>query len=269
MLTGQHLVTGWERHVDVDDTMLRRFLTHQAALGATFTLAGCGRALDADDVSMADLGRPGGYFNAAVLMRPPADWDALLARVERFAGGGRGQFVLWSAWPTPDLRGRGWRLSGHPPLLIRPPLTNYPVAVSDAPQLDIRPVTSVSDLEQWERVAIDAYPMPGLADAPAGAFVAPALLDDDRLHFVAGWAGERPVAAAVSFASHGIASFALGATDPSARRRGFWRQAAIARLEATPGVWFAGVFTDRSRTGAESLGFVSLLRLTFWILDRP
>jgi hypothetical protein len=269
MRTEQNLVTGWERDVDVADTMLRRFVFHLAALGAAFTLAGCGRTLDADDVSMADLGRSGGLFNGAVLMRPPADWDNSLARIERFAAAGRGQFCLWSAWPTPDLHDRGWQLSGHPPLLIRPPLSMSPVDSSSMPRLDVRRVISPSDLAAWERTAIGAYPLAGLEDAPTGAFAAPALLDDDRLRFFVGWDGAHAVAAAVSFASHGIASFAFGATTPAARRRGFWQQAAIARLDANPDVWFAGVFSDDSRPGAEALGFVPLLRLTLWIRDRP
>ena len=77
-------MTGWERDVDVADTLLRRFVFHLAALDASFTLAGGGRTLDADDVAMADLGRPGGYFNGAVLTRPPADWDDSLTRDRAF-----------------------------------------------------------------------------------------------------------------------------------------------------------------------------------------
>ena len=34
-------------------------------------------------------------------------------------------------------------------------------------------------------------------------------------------------------------------------------------------MWIAGVFSDHSRPGAESIGFVPVLRLTLWILDRP
>jgi hypothetical protein len=34
-------------------------------------------------------------------------------------------------------------------------------------------------------------------------------------------------------------------------------------------VWFAGLFSDHSRPGAEALGFVPVLRLTLWTLDRP
>lgn len=263
------LTTGWERDVAVGDTLLRRYLFHHAALGAAFTLAGGGRALDADDVSMTDLGRPGGYFNGTVLLQPPADWDAVLARIEHFLHGGRGQACLWSAWPTPDLRARGWRLSGHPPLLARPPLAANPVPPPAAAEVDVRPATSAADLAHWERAAIDGYPLPELQDAPPGAFAAPALLDDERFRFFVGHDGARPVAAGVSFASHGIASLAYGATVPAARRRGFWRRLVVERLRATPEVWTTGVFSDLSRPGAEALGFVPLLRLTLWILDRP
>jgi hypothetical protein len=268
MVIGAQLTTGWEGNVAVGDTLLRRYLFHHAALDAAFTLAGGGRTLDCDDLSMADLGRPGGYFNGAVLLAPPADWDAVLARIERFFRSGRGQTHLWSAWPTPDLRPNGWRLSGHPPLLIRPPLSTNPLTTAPA-ELDVRPVWSAADLAAWERVAIDGYPLTELHDVPAGTLAPAALLADDRLRFFVGLDRERPVAAAVSFTSHGISSLSCGATIPAARRRGFWRQLAIERLRATPDLWVAGLFSDFSRPGAEALGFVPLLRLTLWILDRP
>ena len=70
----------------------------------------------------------------------------LLARIERFFRCGRGQACLWSAWPTPDLRGHGWRLSGHPPLLVRPPLSTTPIAHRPTPDLEVRPVASAADL---------------------------------------------------------------------------------------------------------------------------
>ena len=269
MRTEQQLVTGWERHLDVADTLLRRFVFHLAALDAAFTLAGCGRTLDADDVSMADLGRPGGYFNGAVLMRPPTDWNVSLGRIERFAAAGHGQFCLWSAWPTPDLHDRGWKLSGHPPLLVRPPRSTFRVSETSRPHLEFRRVISPSDLAAWEGTTIDFCPFAGLEDAPVGSFASPALLDDDRLRLFVGWEGAHAAAVAASFASHGIASFVFGATMPAARRRGFWKQAAIALFEATPDLWFAGVFGDHSRADAEALGSVPLLRLTLWTLDRP
>jgi len=268
VLTEPQLTTGWERDVPAGDTLVRRYLFHHAALGAAFALAGGGRMLDADDLSMSDLARPGGYVNGAVLLRPPTDWDDLIARIQQFFRSGRGQTCLWSAWPTPDLRGQGWRLSGHPPLLARPPLSTVPVTPTAAREPDVRPVTSAADLAAWERVAIDGYPLPDLHDAPTGAFAAPALLDDSRVRFFVGRDGDRPVAAGASFVSHGIASLAFGATLPAFRRRGFWRRLAIERLQATPDVWTTGVFSDFSRPGAEALGFVPMVRLTLWILDR-
>jgi hypothetical protein len=267
MRTEQNLVTGWERHLDVADTLLRRFVFHLAALDAAFTLAGGGRTLDADDISMADLGRPGGRFNGAVLMRPPTDWDVSLGRIERFAAAGHGQFWLWSAWPTPDLHDRGWQLSGHPLLLARPPRSTFPASETSTPHLEFRRANTVSDLAAWERAAIDLFP-PGLEDAPVGSFASPALLDDDRLRIFVGWEGADAAAVAGSFESHGIASFVFGATMPAARR-GLWKQAAVALFEATPDLWFAGAFGDHSRRDAEALGFVPLVRLTLWTLDRP
>ena len=161
--------TGWERDVAVGDTLLRRYLFHHAALDAAFTLAGGGRALDADDVSMADLGRPGGYFNGAVLLAPPADWDDVLGRIGCFFRCGRGQACLWSAWPTPDLRDRrlaalGPSAAAHPSAAV-----DEPDHIADSSEPDVRSVTTVADLAHWERVAIDGYPLPELHDAPAGA----------------------------------------------------------------------------------------------------
>ena len=264
----QNVMTGWERHLDVADTLLRRFVFHLAALDAAFTLAGCGRTLDADDVSMADLGRPGGYFNGAVLLRPPTDWNDSLGRIERFAAAGHGQFCLWSAWPTPNLDDRGWQLSDHPPLLVRPPRSVFPVSETSTPQLEFRRVISPSDLAAWEGTPIDFCLLARLEDAPISSFASPALLDDERLRFFVGWDGTHAAGVAASFASHGIASFVFGATMPAAGGCGFWKRAAIALLEATPDLWFAGVVGEHSRHDAEALGCVPLLRLTLWTRHR-
>jgi hypothetical protein len=134
--------------------------------------------------------------------------------------------------------------------------------------VSIAPVADASELAEWERVAIEGYPMPELVPVQAGAMAAPALLGDDRLGFWLGRDDGRAVSAAASFASHGIASFALGVTRPEARRRGHWQALAAARLAAHPDVWVAGVFSDLSRPGAEAIGFVPVQRLTLWILDR-
>ncbi|MFP5372705.1 MAG: hypothetical protein ACLGI3_18445, partial [Actinomycetes bacterium] len=151
----------------------------------------------------------------------------------------------------------------------RPPATIAPVPAPAGPVADVRPAWSAADLADWEQAAIAGYPLVELDGAATGALAPPALLDDDRLRFFVGRDAGRPVAAAVSFTSHGIGSLAFGATLPAARRRGFWRRLAVERIAASPDLWMTGVFSDLSRPGAEALGFVPLLRLTLWIFDRP
>jgi hypothetical protein len=264
--TAEILTTGWEPAVAVEDTLLRRFLFHLVDTHEAFVLAGGGRALRTPTVALADLGRPAGYMNAAVLLQPPSDWDDTLADVEAFLRRGRGPAFLWSAWPTPDLTGRGWVLSGHPPLLVRPPVRVAPLPV--APDVDVRPVRTAADLADWERAAVEGFPLPEVSPFEPGALVPPALLDDPRLRFWLGRDRRRPVAAGAAFTSQGLSSLTFAATVPSVRRRGYWQRMAVERLATTPDLWTVGVFSDHSRPGAEALGFVPLLRLTLWILDR-
>ena len=75
-------------------------------------------------------------------------------------------------------------------------------------------MTSADELADWERTAIDGYPLSELRDAPVAAFAPPTLLGDERLHFFIARDASGPVAAAASFSSHGIASLAFSATLP-------------------------------------------------------
>ncbi len=249
--------------------MLRRYLFHWAAYCAAWAQPAGGVVAQTDAVAVADRRRPAGYFNSVTLLRPPADdFAQVLDEVDDLVAGGRGEMLLWSAWPTGDLRERGWRLEGHPPLLARPPATVLPPPV--APAVDVSRVTDPGALADWERVAVEGYPLPELEGAERGALAGPELLDDQRLAF---WVGRDDAGDAVSlgtsFVEHGIGSFALGVTRPGARRRGHWLRHAVARLEHSPDVWMTGVFSDFSRPGAEAIGFIPILRLTLWSLARP
>lgn len=268
MTTTAPLTTGWEPDVPVGDTLLRRYLFHWAACCDAYADAGGGRTHRTAAVAMADLGRPAGFFNSATLLRPlGGDLDEVLADIDGFYAEGRGATLLWSAWPTPDLTTRGWQLVGHPPLLVRPP-TDI-LGAPPAPATHVERVVDAGGLAEWERVAVEGYPMPELAGLAPGALADPSLLDDDRLAF---WVGREDGAAAsigTSFVAEGIASFALGVTRPEARRRGHWLAHAVARLEAHPDVWTTGVFSDHSRPGAEQIGFVPLVRFDLWTRPRP
>jgi len=266
-ITAEALATGWEPDLPVGDTLLRQHLFHTSELSATFARAAGGRTLDTPAIAAADLGNASGYWNAATLLQPPNNWDETLEAVESFFADGTGEAMLWSAWPTPDLRERGWRLSGHPPLLVRPPSRDLPPPAAAVD--DVHEVRNAADLATWERVAVEGYPLPELAGAPPATMADPALLDDPRLRFWTAQVDGRPVSAAAAFVAHGIGSLAFGATVPTARRRGLWRQLAITRLRAMPDLWLAGCFSDFSRPGAEALGFAPILRLTLWVRERP
>jgi hypothetical protein len=262
----EQLSTGWEPDVPVGDTMVRRYLFHFASLCDAFATAAGGRTVESAALRASDLGHPSGYWNAATLLQPPSNWQATLDEVEAFFAGGTGEAMLWSAWPTPDLRERGWHLSGHPPLLIRPPAAQVPLpSVTDA---DVRTLRSVTELAEWERTAIEAYPLHELAGAQPGAMADPSLLDDNRLRFLTGHLDGQVVSAAASFVDHGVGSLAFGATLPTARRRGLWQQLAVTRIRTMPDLWVTGVFSDFSRPGAERLGFVPIQRFTLWVRHR-
>jgi hypothetical protein len=248
----EHLTDGWEPDLPVGDTLLRRFLFNLAAFHEVPVRAAGGRVLRRDEFAAADLGRPAAMHNAATLLRPlPFDRPGpTLDAVEAFfEGGDHGEVYLWSAWPTPDLRPRGWVLEGHPPLLVRPPGNQ---SVPPPP------------LRDWERVAVDGFPYRELQPYHPGALLADGVLAEERLRLWVGYEQDRPVCAGSLFVDAGVAAFSLGVTLPSARRRGYWAAMAGVRLVEAPGLPAVGVFSDMSRPGAEALGFLPVVRFTLW-----
>ncbi len=259
----EHLADGWERATPPADSLCRTFVYHWAEQNAAFAAAAGGVVARTDRFVVADHGHETGFFNGIVVLAPPRDWDALLDELEPYVAGGMGNLMLWSLWPTPDLRGRGWSLMGHPPLLLRPPAGRAPVP-PPAPEPHV--VRTERELAVWEDVAVQAYPLPDVSPALLG----PALLVDDRLTFrISHDDAGNPVSVSTHFVEHGLASLAFGATLPAARGRGHWARHARARLRAQPDLWHAGIFSDFSRPLAEAIGFVPIVRFTLWFHSRP
>jgi hypothetical protein len=265
-----HRVTGWEPHRPVGDSLLRRFV-HAYASSFTSPVA----AVDGHVVRRAthvvwDLGRPSGYSNGAMLLQPlPHDgWQDVLATLEAdLRPDGRGEVVVFSPWPTPDLGGRGWRLGGHPPLLHLPGPTG---PASRAPAwLDIVEVTDAATLADWERVAVEGYPFEACRPWRRGQLVDERVLADGALRAWVGYVGGEAVAIGTAYVAHGVNVFALGVTLPAHRGRGAWEALARQRLAASPHLPAMGIFSDLSRGPAERLGFVPLARWTLWTRERP
>lgn len=264
-MTAEHLTDGWEPDAPVSDTLLRRFVFNLAAFNELPAVAAAGRVLRRGEFAAADLGRPAALHNAATLLRPlPFDRTELaMTAVEGFFDGhGSGEVYLWSAWPTPDLRPRGWVLEGHPPLLLRPPGGPPPPPVP--PGLRVEPVTGVGGLRDWERVAVDGFPYRDLQPYRPGVLLDERVLADRRLRLWVGYEADHPVCIGTLFVDAGVASFSLGVTLPSARRRGYWAAMAAVRLADQPDLPAVGVFSDLSRPSAEALGFLPLTRFTLW-----
>lgn len=267
--TTHHLTTGWEPDLPVADSVLRRFLFCWAAACDTFARASGGRTTVTPRFALADSREPSGWFNCATLLQPPnaRGFDEVLDEIEERFAGGAGEALLVSAWPTPDLQHRGWHLVGHPPLLVRPPADL--LAPPPPPTVDLVQVGDAEALADWERVAIEGYPLPELLPAVSGALAGPGLLDDSRLLCTVGREAGRPVSIGAVFTDYGIGCFTLGVTRPEARGRGHWRAHAIRRITAFPDLWMTGLFSDDSRPLAERLGFLPVLRFTLWSRPRP
>jgi hypothetical protein len=262
------LRTGWEPETEDSDSLCRAYLYHWAAECAAFARSAGGTVRHGQGYVVTDLRRPSGLLNTVTLLAPPADLHDLLDEIEPTldGDGSTGSVHLWSLWPTPDLRSRGWELEGHPPLLLRPPTALVPVAPPAAPPTQ---VTTVAALADWERVVVDGFPLADVKGVGTGAITGPALLDDPRLRLYLSHEDGRPATASALFVAHGLATLALAATLPAARRRGHWDRHARHRLLQAPDAWIGGVFSDFSRPGAEALGFVPLVRFTLWRRPRP
>ena len=264
------LTTGWEPGLPDGDSLCLRWVRHWSDQCAAFAAAAGGTVVRDERFVLADYRRPASFFNAAVLLAPVDDLDVLLDEIESRTAGGWGDLYLWSLWPTPDLRSRGWVLDGHPPLLFRAAGTAPPAPADHeqdhepADHERPEPVRTAAGLADWERVLVEGYPVPDLRGCRSGALVGPALLDDPRLRFWTTRSAGTPVSISAQFVAHGVAGFALGVTMPAARRAGHWSRHARLRLRAEPGLDHVGVFSDDSRPGAEQLGFVPVIRHTLW-----
>jgi hypothetical protein len=253
------LENGWLPDTPVEDSLLRKFLCNQSDAQAELALAVGGRCERTPDVVLTDLGIPEPMLNQAVLLRPlSGPDDPVLEVVAKFFRGAQGS--LLSAWPTPDLAGRGWQLVGHPMFVARGAWQQPPAIF---PGVDVRVAASAADLALAERLAVDGYPMPELDGLPPNSMFGPALIDGPMTHRI-GCVDGQPVGAAAAYVAHGVVNLCFAATLPAARRRGVWQSLVAARCSDAPELPAMAFTSDYSRPGFIRLGFLPLWRATFW-----
>ena len=267
MSGGAELFTGWGPDAPASDTVLRAFLLNWADSTAVAVEATGGQVRRRDDLVAADVGRPAGFTNCAILLAPlgtasTADVLGALDDLYGFASGGKtGEVVLISAWPTPDLRPRGWALMGHPPIHLVPPGRGLPPA---PPGLRIEPVTDEVGLRVWEDVVVAGYPLPDVAPYLPGGIYPSRVLTDGRFRFWLGWHDGRPVGVAAAFVSHGVNNVLIVATLPEARGRGFGQALTWRAALAEPGLPAVLLSSDDGRPVYDRMGFFPLFRFTLW-----
>lgn len=258
------LETGWLADTPIHDTLLRRFLHNQADVDATIAITAGGRSDRDEDVALADTAGPVGLFNQATLLRPiDGGADPVLDRIEAFYATEPGRSAsLLSAWPTPDLRPRGWRLVGHPTFVARGPQAPSPDALP--PGVTIEVVRSPGQVEITETVLVEGFPLDTGSTTAPGAALPHGLANTGYLRLRLGSLDGTVCAMGGSAPGYGVVNLFIAATLPAARRRGVWRALVDARVSDAPDLPTVAFTSEDSRPGFERMGFLPITRFTLW-----
>lgn len=259
ILATEPLTTGWEPDVPVGDTLLRRFVFNSADRVEHHTRTMGGTVRVDNEMCAGDLGSPSAFGNQAILLRPMNEASAA-GVVERLRGSFGGPHVLFSAWPTPDLRPYGYGLIGHPPFMVRPTGGSAPIRPAD---LVVEEVTDAASMEAYERMFVEGYPVPELQPYRPGRVFDERMLGGIARLWVASVDG-RPVAGSMAINSRGLVAVEMVATLPEARGKGFGAAVTATAALSAPDLPSALIASDDGRSVYERLGFLPISRFTLW-----
>ena len=262
----ERLATEWDRDVSSTDTLMRAYVDAFAEMVTQQADAAGGRTQRDDTAALSDPNSPGAYLNAAVLLAPLADTqagDAVARFAEFFAGGDEGQWLLFSATPTPDLRQYGLQLIGHPPLMLRPAGGDRRPPPDD---LEIVTVHDTATLRTFEQTVIAAYPMPEL-EGRSGVFPDP-LLDNESFRLYLGLVDGEPVGTSMTHLGASMSHVEWVTSIPAVRGRGYGEALTWSATLTLPDQPSMLIASDAGRPTYERMGYVSLTRFTLWLGSR-
>jgi Acetyltransferase (GNAT) family len=219
-----------------------------------------------DGVWAADTKLPAAYPNSATMLRPLAEQEAadVVARLDRFyAQDITGPWMLWSAWPTPDLTPYGMRAAGQTPLMVRLP---SPVPSAPATGLRIVEASAESDLLDLNDVMIHGYPIPELMFprdriTDKRAFGGP-------LRFFVGYEGDQPVSCAMACIGEREVGIYAVATLLDRRGKGYGGALTLAALGTAPHLPAVLEASDFGQPIYRRLGFQVVSDYTVWYKPR-
>jgi GNAT superfamily N-acetyltransferase len=265
MPAGPRLEDGWSTMSPATDNVLL-----DASRAMVEAYADLGRAVGGAVVDHPELGlyvmdmrSPCLFGNQAHLTRPLTDAE-VPAVVQALRAGyqpGGGPYLVFSSWPTSDLRPHGFHLAGHPPLMLRPRGT-APAALTVA-GLRIVEVRTEAELADFERALVEGYPAPALQPWTPQCFYPPAALDTGW-HFYVGYEGDRAVATASAWVGEWLTLVEMVSTRPECRGRGYGAAITAVAQSADPANPAVLLASDPGRPVYEGLGYIPLLRFTLW-----
>jgi GNAT superfamily N-acetyltransferase len=217
-----------------------------------------------EDAWAADLGSPSPFPNSATLLRPLAKDAApeLVARLDAFySGHPGGPWLIWSAWPDPDLSSNGMQLLEHLLLMVRLPGQIPPAP----PELRIVEARDDATLRDLDTVMIDGYPV---SELRSGERLTDARALGGPLRCFVGYLGDEPVTSATSFISEGVVGIYMVATLPQARGRGYGGAVTTAAIAVAPDLPAVLQASADGQPVYARLGFQSVTPFTLWFKSR-
>ncbi len=269
---GEYLDPGYDARTPDGDNLLLDFCRADVALWTSWGRAmGAGRgAGDSDGTFWIDAGSAT-IFGNPVLWTRPLDRAAAEVACERqreaFSRRTGAGYLLYSAFPTPDLSQMGLQQVGHPPCMVRMPRASEEPRPAPG-SLRVVGVETPPQLADFEQTFVEAYSVPDLMPWRPGVFLGRGLLDDPAWHLFVGYDGDRPVATAAAYVTDQAVDVTMVATRSESRGRGFGRALTQAAVDAGPGRPAMLLSSDDGQSVYRSMGFHAMTRFSLWIGQR-
>ncbi len=263
----EHLPDAWDAGLPADDNLIKGYVHGYADLMEA-TAAALGWPLVRTERFVAvDAGTAFPFQQTVVPLRPfgTDETDDLLAEVDAFyAPRPGGPYLLWCGFPVPSLADRGWQAMGHPPLMFRPPGGPVP-PVPDG--LEIVPVTTLTELEEFTTTLVEAFPVPQLTGLPYGGY-GPKLLEVPDWRMWIGRMDGRTVATSAVHVHGGINDVEWISARPETRGRGVGAAVTWAATLADPALPAMLIASDLGQPVYERMGYLRLTRFSLWFRTR-
>ena len=170
---GEYLTTGWEDDLPASDSLVRQGVLAHVSWARALTWAARGQFSEGHGWCAGRGGGASALLNWAIVTSPPRSWTVTMSALSAAYPEDVSAIVI-SPFPAPDLSSHGFELVGHPPLMFRPTSAGTRTPTTS---VEVRQATSPQELQDAERVLVEGYPMPDMAELPPGDFYRPEVVD--------------------------------------------------------------------------------------------